>query len=56
MTLPVEGSYSSIRKFLNLLESRPKFIIVDSMALDSEREGTGLIRMEMRLITLFGAQ
>ena len=56
LTLPVEGSYSSIRKFLNLLESRPKFIIVDSMALDSEREGTGLIRMEMRLITLFGGQ
>jgi Tfp pilus assembly protein PilO len=56
MTLPVEGSYTSIRKFLNLIESRPKFIIVDSMVLDSEREGTGLIRMEMRLITLFGAQ
>jgi Tfp pilus assembly protein PilO len=54
MTLPIEGTYTSIRKFLNILESRPKFIIVDSMALDSEREGTGLIRMEMRLITLFG--
>jgi len=24
--------------------------------LDSEREGTGLIRMEMRLVTLFGGQ
>ena len=56
MTLPIEGSYASIRTFLNLLESRPKFIIVDSMALDSEREGTGLIRMEMRLVTLFGGQ
>jgi Tfp pilus assembly protein PilO len=56
MTLPIEGSYASIRKFLNILESRPKFIIVDSVALDSEREGTGLIRMEMRLITLFGGQ
>ena len=56
MTLPIEGSYASIRKFLNLLESRRKFIIVDSMALDSEREGTGLIRMEMHLITLFGGQ
>lgn len=56
MTLPIEGSYTSIRRFLNILESRPKFIIVDSMALDSEREGTGLIRMEMRLITLFGGQ
>jgi Tfp pilus assembly protein PilO len=56
MTLPIEGSYTSIRKFLNILESHTKFIIVDSMALDSEREGTGLIRMEMRLITLFGGQ
>ena len=56
MTLPIEGTYTSIRKFLNILESRPKFIIVDSMALDSEREGTGLIRMEMRLVTLFGGQ
>ena len=56
VTLPIEGSYTSIRKFLNLLETRPRFIIVDSMALDSEREGTGLIRMEMRLVTLFGGQ
>jgi Tfp pilus assembly protein PilO len=55
-TLPIEGSYTSIRKFLNMLENGSKFIIVDSMALDSEREGTGLIRMEMRLLTLFGGK
>lgn len=50
-TLPIEGSYSNIRKFLNILESRPRVVIVDSMVLESEREGTGLIRMDMNLST-----
>ncbi len=56
ITLPIEGSYTNIREFLNLLESSSKFISVDSMSLESEREGTGLIRMDMTLSTLFGAQ
>lgn len=56
LNLPIEGSYTNIRKFLNTLEGHSRFIIVESMNLDSEREGTGLIRMEMRLLTLFGGQ
>ena len=54
LNLPIEGSYANIRKFLNTLEGHPRFIIVESMTLDSEREGTGLIRMEVKLLTLFG--
>jgi Tfp pilus assembly protein PilO len=56
ITLPVEGSYVNIRNFLNMLESHAKFIIIDSMALVSEREGTGTIRLDVSLSTLFPAQ
>lgn len=56
ITLPVEGSYANIRKFLNMLESHEKFIMIDSMALISEREGTGTIRLDVSLSTLFPEQ
>ena len=56
ITLPVEGSYANIRNFLNLLESHEKFIVIDSMALVSEREGAGVIRLDVSLSTLFPAQ
>jgi Tfp pilus assembly protein PilO len=56
LTLPVEGTYPNIRKFLNVLESRSKLIIVDSMVLQSEKEGTGLIQMDMNLSTYFPVQ
>ena len=56
ITLPVEGSYSNIRNFLNMLESHEKFIVIDSMALVSEREGTGAIRLDVSLSTLFPLQ
>jgi Tfp pilus assembly protein PilO len=52
-SMPVEGSYANLRKFLNVLESRPEFVIVNSLALESDREGTGGgIRMDMNLSTL----
>jgi Tfp pilus assembly protein PilO len=56
VTLPVEGSYSNIRKFLNVLEGRSRLIIVDSMDLASEREGTGMIQMDMNLSTYYPIQ
>ncbi|HVN79798.1 MAG TPA: type 4a pilus biogenesis protein PilO [Terriglobia bacterium] len=56
LTLPVSGTYSNIRKFLNVLETRSKLIIVDSMVLQSEKEGTGLIQMDMNLSTYFPVQ
>ena len=56
VTLPVEGNYSNIRKFLNVLESRSRLIIVDSMGLASEREGTGMIQMDVNLSTYYPVQ
>jgi Tfp pilus assembly protein PilO len=56
ITLPVEGSYANIRNFINMLESHEKFIMIDSMALVSEREGTGTIRLDVSLSTLFPQQ
>ncbi|MBM3801877.1 MAG: hypothetical protein FJW26_06115 [Acidimicrobiia bacterium] len=53
ITLPIEGNYSNIREFLNILESESKLLIVDSMALISEREGTDILRLDVSLSTLF---
>ena len=55
ITLPIEGSYSNIRRLLNVLENRSKFIIIDSLNLEDTREGSGVIRMDLRLSTLIGA-
>jgi len=56
ITLPIEGNYANIRNFLNVLESESKLVIVDSMALVSEREGTDLLRLDVSLSTLFAVQ
>jgi Tfp pilus assembly protein PilO len=56
ITLPIEGTYANIRTFINILENTSKFIIVDSMALVSEREGTGVLRLDVNLSTLFVAR
>ncbi len=56
VTLPIEGYYSNIRNFINDLESYSRFVIVDSIALVSEREGTGMIRLDVNLSTLFSGQ
>jgi len=55
ITLPIEGNYANIRDFLNVLESESKLVIVDSMALVSEREGTDMLRLDVSLSTLFAA-
>ncbi|MEW5977021.1 MAG: type 4a pilus biogenesis protein PilO [Acidobacteriota bacterium] len=56
ITLPIEGSYPNVRKFLNTLENSERFIIIDSVALESEREGSGLIRLDLQLSTLFNVR
>jgi len=56
ITLPIEGNYTNIRDFLNVLESESKLVIVDSMALVSEREGTDMLRLDVSLSTLFAVQ
>ncbi len=40
-SIPVEGSYPSIRRFLNILEKGSHFILIDSIAMESDREGQG---------------
>ena len=54
--LPIEGNYANIRDFLNVLESESKLVIVDSMALVSEREGTDILRLDVSLSALFAVQ
>ncbi|MCI0621938.1 MAG: type 4a pilus biogenesis protein PilO [Acidobacteria bacterium] len=56
ITLPIEGGYANVRNFLNILESESKLVIVDSMALVSEREGTDVLRLDVSLSTLFAVQ
>ncbi len=53
VTIPIEGNYANIRNFLNIVESESKLVIVDSISLASEREGTGILRLDVSLSTLF---
>jgi hypothetical protein len=41
---------------LNVLESESKLVIVDSMVLVSEREGTDILRLDVSLSILFAAE
>jgi Tfp pilus assembly protein PilO len=51
-SVPLEGSYGGIRRFLNILEGSPHFILIDSISLESDREGAGGgIRMDLNLST-----
>src|SRR5262245_49980230 len=56
ITLLIEGNYTNIREVWNVLESDSKLVIVDSMALVSEREGTDVLRLDVSLSTLFAVQ
>jgi Tfp pilus assembly protein PilO len=49
----VEGTYSELRKFLNLLELSPSFLTVDEIALAGGGEEGPELRMDMTISTLF---
>jgi hypothetical protein len=50
VTLPLDGSYQNLTAFLSLIETTPRFIVVDQMALTRDEEGA---RMNLRLSAIF---
>jgi Tfp pilus assembly protein PilO len=50
ITLPLDGSYSSLTGFLSRLESTKRFIVVDQLALAQDEEGA---RMNLKLSAIF---
>ncbi len=50
VTLPLDGSYTSLTRFLSRVESARRFIVVDQMALAQEERGA---RMSLKLSAIF---
>lgn len=47
VTLPLEGSYGQLVGFLREVETSPRFLTVDSVAMRAEREGGGTLQVEL---------
>ncbi len=53
MTVPLEGGYANLRKFLRAVESSDKFLVVEQVALASGKEGGVLLQLSITLATYF---
>jgi Tfp pilus assembly protein PilO len=49
--IPVEGTYTDIVKFINALERGDHLLIIDSISLQSNQENSGLIRLNLSMLT-----
>lgn len=55
MTVPLEGGYGNLRKFLQAVESSDKFLIVERVALGEGKVGGVLLQLSISLATYFDA-
>ena len=53
MTLPLEGGYANLRRFLRAVEESEKFLIVEHVALGTGKEGGVLLQLNITLATYF---
>ncbi|MGB7621633.1 MAG: hypothetical protein WBN92_04720 [Terriglobia bacterium] len=53
--VPVEGSYTDIVKFINALEHGDHLLIVDSIGLQSNNDNSGLVRLNLSMLTYMRA-
>jgi len=53
MTVPLEGGYANLRRFIQAVESSDKFLIVERVALDENKEGGVLLQLSITLATYF---
>lgn len=54
MTVPLEGSYASLRRFLEAIEGSDKFILVEQVALGEGKQGGVQLELRITLATYFG--
>ncbi|MDD5541605.1 MAG: GspMb/PilO family protein [Acidobacteriia bacterium] len=51
--LPLEGAYTDVVKFINALERSDHLIIIDTIALQTGQGNSGLLRLNLSLLTYF---
>lgn len=52
-TLPLEGGYANLRKFIQALEKSKKFLVIERVALGEGSEGGVMIQLNITLATYF---
>jgi hypothetical protein len=55
MTVPLEGGYGNLRKFLQAVESSEKFLVVERVALGEGKTGGVMLQLSISLATYFDA-
>ena len=55
MTVPLEGNYANLRKFLHAIETSDKFLIVERVSLDRGKMGGNQLDLNIGLATYFSA-
>lgn len=50
ITLPVEGNYANIRKFINMIENSKNFMVIDGVSLS---ESKAILKLNIRLSAFF---
>jgi hypothetical protein len=53
ISFAVQGTYSQIRRLINLIELSRQFVIIDEISLSGDPTGSNLLQMNLRLKTLF---
>lgn len=55
ITVPLEGGYANLRKFLQAVESSERFLVIEQVALAQGAEGGALLQLRITLATYFHA-
>jgi Tfp pilus assembly protein PilO len=55
ITVPLEGGYSALRRFLQAVEQSSKFLIVERVALAKGKQGGVMLQLNITLATYFNA-
>lgn len=55
ITVPLEGGYSALRRFLQSVEDSSRFLLVERVALGKGKEGGVLLQLNITLATYFNA-
>lgn len=55
MTVPLEGGYANLRRFLQAVEGSDEFLVVENVALAESHEGGVMLELNVALATYFDA-
>jgi hypothetical protein len=55
MTVPLEGGYANLRRFLQAVENSEKFLVVERVALGEGKRGGVMLQLSISLATYFDA-